>query len=654
MTNDRYQILGPCGEGGMACVSKARDTKLDRLVAIKQMSPDLEHDQEAVQAFQNEAKILAGLSHPNIVRVYDSLAEEGHYYFVMEYIEGEHLGKLIRRGPAAVEEGERILKEVLSGLETMHHNKVFHQDLKPSNILMDSGRTPKITDFGLATRGGDDGPPLDWGSVQYLAPEIYSNTYQPDARQDIYALGMVAYQLFLGEAAFRAECREIYEAESGVASRWVNWHQNPQKQFRKLSDIDAKIPEHVSRIVARMLAKNPETRYADVGSVLKDLKDKRQWEQQEGRVDDPDKTEHIGEFKTTPPKPPVRTASAAKRPNRKLLYVGGAVSILMFVALVMPHNRPVAGSVSSTPGAELTVDNRRWGLIPAGGTMHGRLERGSHTARLTLRNYETVEATLEVKSSPPWQLQAPLKPLKAPEPAARLELPSGNMLLVPAGEFIYGKDNRRGTLPAFYMDQTEVTNAAYRKFCEATARPNPPNPAWDRDYFLSKGGYPVVNVTWDDAVAFAQWAGKRLPAELEWEKAARGTDGRIYPWGAEFDAGKANLGVTKPGGPASPMPVGSFPGGASPGGMLDMAGNVWEWVADAYGTAAGMGPEDRVLKGGGFRRGSAPGANTEAAAFFHEFGPRAARADSVGFRCARDIPTAAARETPPAEERSHQ
>jgi serine/threonine-protein kinase len=655
----------------MARVFKARDVKLGRLVAIKQMAPDLEQDKEAVSAFEREARILANVSDPNVVKVYDSIIDEGHYYFVMEYIEGEHLGKLIRRGPTPVEQVVRILEQVLSGLQTMHGNGIIHQDIKPSNILIDSKGVPKITDFGLATSAGEDGPTLDWGSVQYLAPEVFSNTFVQDARLDIYALGMVAFELLLGEKAFRAECPEIYENESEISRKWVNWHQNQQQQFRPLSEINPEIPLHLSQIVARMMAKDRLKRYGNVTSVLQDLKDKRQQQEEEEVEDDPSKTRPLGDLKkkAAPVNQPAAQRPAQKKSSRTLLYVGGAVSILVFLFLLLapPRNQLVAGSVSSNAGAELTIDNRKWGIIPASGVMRGKLAQGNHTAKLVLKDYETVETSFEVTPSQAWSVDATLKStLPSPPPVpvvpevpTRLDLPSGAMLLIPAGEFQYGADKKRATLPAFYMDETEVTNAAYRKFCEATSHTPPPNPPWDPDYFRAKDRYPVLNVTWDDAVAFAQWAGKRLPTELEWEKAARGTDGRTWPWGSEFDPKKANLGGDKDGFVYT-APVGSFPAGASPYGMLDMAGNVWEWVADAYGPTKDFGPNDRVLKGGAF---VASVGKDEATTFFHGRRPRTERPNGVGFRCAKDAPapappaatpTATPTTTPPAAAKSPQ
>jgi formylglycine-generating enzyme required for sulfatase activity len=143
---------------------------------------------------------------------------------------------------------------------------------------------------------------------------------------------------------------------------------------------------------------------------------------------------------------------------------------------------------------------------------------------------------------------------------------TGDMILIPAGDFEYGEKKVSVSLPAFYIDKTEVTNAAFKQFCDATGRPLP------KDFAADKPDYPVVNVNILDAHQFATWAGKRLPTGKEWEKAARGTDGRAFPWGNDKDSFKANIGTKKV------EPVTTHADGASPYGVLQMVGNVWEFT----------------------------------------------------------------------------
>ena len=198
--------------------------------------------------------------------------------------------------------------------------------------------------------------------------------------------------------------------------------------------------------------------------------------------------------------------------------------------------------------------------------------------------------------------------------------PPAEMILIPAGEFIMGSPEGEGDanehpqhpvfLNAFYIDKYEVTNALYKQFMSATGHIAPL--FWDDEEY-NHPNQPVVRVTWHDAVAYAEWAGKRLPTEAEWEKAARGTDGRIYPWGNEWDSSKCNSGVSGDGYEYT-APVGSFPAGASPYGVMDMAGNVWEWCADWYdkdyyssqsSQQNPKGPDSgtyRVLRGGSWVR----------------------------------------------------
>jgi serine/threonine-protein kinase len=150
--------------------------------------------------------------------------------------------------------------------------------------------------------------------------------------------------------------------------------------------------------------------------------------------------------------------------------------------------------------------------------------------------------------------------------AKTIATPMGEMVLVPAGEFLFGEAKEKVSLPAFYVDKTEVTNRAYGEFCKETGHGLPPSFPADRPEL------PVVNVTITDAMAYAQWAHLRLPDEREWEKAASGVDGRSYPWGNQADRSLANVGTD------GVQPADSLPGGASRFGALNMVGNVWELV----------------------------------------------------------------------------
>ncbi len=159
---------------------------------------------------------------------------------------------------------------------------------------------------------------------------------------------------------------------------------------------------------------------------------------------------------------------------------------------------------------------------------------------------------------------------------------------VPAGRFLMGSSNEDTgvssdekpqhlvSLYGYWIYKTAVTVAQYHHFCQATGRQMPESPSWG---WLDT--HPMVNICWNDAHAYAKWAGVVLPTEAEWERAARGTDGRSYPWGNDWDAAKCSnsVGNTQ----TNTSPVGSFPAGASPSGCLDMAGNVWQWCADWYG-----------------------------------------------------------------------
>ena len=221
-----------------------------------------------------------------------------------------------------------------------------------------------------------------------------------------------------------------------------------------------------------------------------------------------------------------------------------------------------------------------------------------------------------------------------------------DMVLIPAGAFWMGSDDRhpdegpkhRVTLPSFSIDRYEVTNADYRAYL--TAIGGRTNEVWPGgDFSPERADHPVANVTWHEAKAYCEWRGARLPTEAEWEKAARGTDGRTFPWGTDMDPMLANIAESHIG---HTLPVGSFPEGRSPYGLYDMAGNVWEWAEEWYQPYPGnhdpdenYGERYKVARGGGYKVCTFYGCGSHAPTFNRAFFNPVSRNETFGFRCAR-------------------
>jgi formylglycine-generating enzyme required for sulfatase activity len=222
------------------------------------------------------------------------------------------------------------------------------------------------------------------------------------------------------------------------------------------------------------------------------------------------------------------------------------------------------------------------------------------------------------------------------------------MVTIPAGPFTMGYDGglddekppHQVDLPEYQIDLFEVSNAQFSGFIEASgyqteAEQSGSGRVWRDEWGEGKDNHPVVRVTWNDAIAYCEWAGKRLPTEAEWENAARGSEGFLYPWGNTYDAARAN---GRDSGLRSTVAVGSYGEGASPYGVFDMAGNVREWTADpGYFPYPGnstpssyYGDELRVLRGGGWFDDAADMRTTRR----NPTSPSAANWD-IGFRCAK-------------------
>jgi len=248
-----YELLGILGKGSQGVVYKARQPLLDRLVAVKVLPAYLVTDESFVARFQREAQNIARLSHPNIVHVYDMNRHEGTYYYVMEYVEGEDLGNMMKRGVQfSWEQVIDITKQVASALDAAHEQSMVHRDIKPENILITPKGQVKVADFGLAkitsaasnvTREG-----MILGTVNYMSPEQAKGS-ECDIRSDLYSLGVVLFRLLTGRVPFKGENLH--------AIIYKHIHEPPPDPAR----LNPSVPPALAKVCLKLLEKDPNKRY---------------------------------------------------------------------------------------------------------------------------------------------------------------------------------------------------------------------------------------------------------------------------------------------------------------------------------------------------------------------------------------------------------
>jgi len=639
----KYEIIEKLGRGGFAIVYKARDVELERVVALKVLHAHWAENKEFVERFRQEARAAARLRHPHIVTVYEAGEAGDQLYIAMEYLPGRTLQALLEaEGRLSLERALPILEQVAEALDHAHAQGVVHRDVKPGNVMVEQaveGVRATLTDFGLvkalaaSTALTSRGTLL--GSPEYMSPEQADpqRAGEVGPAADRYALGVVAYQMLTGRVPFPGNT---------PATLYAHEHK-PVPPPRSLC---SGLSEAVEAALLQMLAKAPAERFPSASAFVAQLREALLAEQQAARL-----APLYGQLQ----------AAAARREWAKVLALGGRIQELD------PAYRDVAEWMARACGRLRRPPRRQSRVQPAwlwpmvGGAaallvvigvavvaFRGGLEPSPRPTETRPRPTDTRVAPTAT-SRPTETLLSPTATLRATEtptpghytgarPPAEGDIgdtwtrPADGMVMVyvPAGEFLMGSSNADGEagahekpqhrvyLDGYWIDQTEVTNAQYRKCVEAGACQEPG--CWNNSD-VNAPDQPVVCVSWDDAQVYAAWAGGRLPTEAEWEKAARGTDGRIYPWGDEFDGTRLNYcdrncesawkDTSADDGYALTAPVGSYPAGASPYGALDMAGNVWERVADRYdagyyarsparnpqGPDAGDG---RVSRGGAF------------------------------------------------------
>jgi formylglycine-generating enzyme required for sulfatase activity len=643
----KYEILEEIGRGGFAVVYRARDTELERGVALKVLHPYWTEEADFAARFGREARAAARLRHPHVVTVYDAGDAGGQLYIAMEYLPGRTLHALLEaEGALPLERALPILEQVAGALDYAHRQGVVHRDVKPGNIVVEEteqGVQATLMDFGLvkAMSGSSvltsQGKLL--GSPEYMAPEQADpdRVNQIGPATDRYALGIVAYQMLTGRVPF-----------PGNTPATLNAHEH--KPVPRPRSLRPELSGAVEVTLLKMLAKNPSDRFPSACAFVDQLREELLAERQT----------HQGETQLVLLYGRLQ-AAAAQEDWAEVLALGGQIR-----ALDAGYRDVVQRMVQARE--QLRRPQRRsmstwaWGVGVAGLlSLVVLLGVGVILGSQLLEAFSapTDERTLSIGTA--WTRS----------------VDEMVMLYVQAGEFQMGSDmsdpdadedefpQHPVTLDSFWIDQTEVTNAQFAAFLNEQGNRTEGGVTWldleNKDCLIErldgeygpKSGYadhPVIMVSWYGAAAYCEWAGARLPTEAEWEYAARGPQGFIYPWGDDFDCSRGNFDdetqldeYVVPGGAECDgymrtAPARSFPNGTSWCKALDMVGNVWEWVADCYGVypsaaqANPTGPKEgdhKVLRGGGW------GLNQRTVrAADRSYGTPIDRYDSVGFRCA--------------------
>ena len=385
-TISHYKITEKLGEGGMGVVYKAEDTKLERTVALKFLAAHLLNDDEAKARFLREAKAAAGLNHPNICPVYEIGEAEGKTFLSMAFIEGEPLEPRIERGPLPLKDALDIGRQIADGLQAAHEKGVVHRDIKPANVMVDAKGRATIMDFGLARLTEASRltkTDQTMGTVAYMSPE-QAQGMEVDHRSDVWALGVVLYEMVRGQRPFQGEYDQALLFEIV--------HQQPEP----LTGVRAGVPMELELIVGKCLAKGVEDRYGHADEIAKDLRALGE-KLKSGRSTTLRTTDRAAGSPTT------TSASQTESPARTWLWPAvAAVLAIVAVALAFIAVRGQPGpattrlSIPLPPGQEITSSPA---ISGDGQIIAYTAQQGTDAPQLYLRHLDSFEARAVAGSS---------------------------------------------------------------------------------------------------------------------------------------------------------------------------------------------------------------------------------------------------------------
>jgi serine/threonine-protein kinase len=627
----RYRIDAVVGKGGMGTVYRATRLLIGDEVAIKILHIGEVEDPQAAERFRREARAAARLKHPNAVSIYDfGVSSDGLQYLVMDLVEGRSLRDITKeQGPISLSLVAEIVSQICAALDEAHRHHIVHRDIKPDNIILNStpaGVRVKVLDFGIAKLRDDSATNLTqtgnvMGTPHYMSPEQCLGE-ELDSRADIYSLAIVIYEMLCGRVPFNSP------VSTAVVIQHVN--QTPPS----LRSFNPAISEEVESVVFRGLEKARDMRPETAGAFARQLIEAINPEAGPAFAYS-DRSLRLSPRSQEEPD----EETIEKRPDA---HAGP----------VLPETVYLARPGMSDHGASR----------PTNGSQSALTSKVKHTRAFPYRSLVAIAAVvLAGFMAYLWFQQdktvtgGPSGPSSVPSPAATMAMAGGpavntnsgsapkpthaGMVQIGSGQLQMGSNEgdtdaqpaHMVMVKSFYLDIYEVTCRDYKNFIDEKKREPPPT--WkDGNYPPGTDLHPVTGVTWEDATAYAQWAGKRLPTEEEWEFAARGPQGLRYPWGNQWRSGCANVdkvrnGVTN---------VGSY-NCSSPFGVQDLIGNAWEWTDSSWAPYPGgqfanpPHPSDKVIRGGSWESPRSFISSTSR-------GGHKGVGVQTGFRCAMDGP----------------
>jgi formylglycine-generating enzyme required for sulfatase activity/dienelactone hydrolase len=685
----------------MGEVYRAHDTRLQRTVAIKVLAAHLSSDPDLHSRFEQEAKAISGLQHPNICVVHDIGSQTGVDYMVMEYVTGQTLDKLIPSDGMPANVAVKYAVQIADALSRAHSAGIVHRDLKPANVMVDESGLVKVLDFGLAkitataaaaASGGEAAtiattPGMIVGTVAYMSPEQAEGKVI-DARSDIFSFGAVLYQMLSGKRAF------VGESSAALLSAVMRDDPKP------LTELKRDVPPEVRRIVNRCLKKNAEARYANGTELALELKNSRELLFPE----------------SGPMMSPARFAREVKRPRVQVPLLVAIILVGAGIVRVVQHTREAGWArEEAVPQIQQLFDQTKFQQAFA---LADRAERAIPDDPALKKLWPVISYPMTLETNPPgadvyrhgygesdssWVYvgKTPFKDLRQPRGTLiwKIEKPGFETVYrttlaliprysVPVGDVAKGAVilDESGKVPAgmlrvqsedffttlyipgfegmpelslknYWIDRYEVTNRQYKEFVDkggyqerkywkndfkkdgktltweeamslfrdAAGRPGPKD--WIAgQYPKEQDDFPVAGISWYEAAAYAEFAGKSLPTIYHWNRAAG-------PINAAYTVPASNFGGS------GIFPVGSKPG-MGPWGTYDMAGNVKEWTW----TEAESGKH--YVLGGAWDEPSYMFVDPDAQSPF-------LRASNVGFRCVKyiDPPSAVATQPMPSPRR---